>query len=285
MDLACLPAHRPGCGTWARCRGAYAFCIILGVFLAAGWATGAGSHGAASRASSRTSPSGQCSGLADGLPRTRRPDAYFGDRGEPIGALYMSEGGLGVWVPSPWAAWARGSLPPPPHPLPRLRGHRRPGHRAGPGDRPLRQLVQPGTLRPPHHSPPGPGNRPHTPPARPARHRDLPPHLPLRGPLEPRRRRTRPLGGKRGSRSATAGPSPCTSRAYAVGRFWTEYLRIDESHTFLGLRLNNWTSALVFLGAVRLPRRTRPAATPASRTWRSPSTRAEPGEATSLVTP
>lgn len=38
--------------------------------------------------------------------------------------------------------------------------------------------------------------------------------------------------------------------AYTVGRFWTEYLRIDESHTFLGLRLNNWTSVLVFLGAV-----------------------------------
>lgn len=38
--------------------------------------------------------------------------------------------------------------------------------------------------------------------------------------------------------------------AYTVGRFWTEYLRIDDSRTFLGLRLNNWTSVLVFLGAV-----------------------------------
>lgn len=38
--------------------------------------------------------------------------------------------------------------------------------------------------------------------------------------------------------------------AYTVGRFWTEYLRIDESHTFLGLRLNNWTSVVVFLGAI-----------------------------------
>ncbi len=38
--------------------------------------------------------------------------------------------------------------------------------------------------------------------------------------------------------------------AYTVGRFWTEYLRIDEAHTFLGLRLNNWTSVVVFLGAV-----------------------------------
>ncbi len=38
--------------------------------------------------------------------------------------------------------------------------------------------------------------------------------------------------------------------AYTVGRFWTEYLRIDESHTFLGLRLNGWTSVVVFLGAI-----------------------------------
>ena len=38
--------------------------------------------------------------------------------------------------------------------------------------------------------------------------------------------------------------------AYTVGRFWTEYLRIDESHTFLGLRLNSWTSVVVFLGAM-----------------------------------
>ncbi|WUF68089.1 prolipoprotein diacylglyceryl transferase [Streptomyces nojiriensis] len=38
--------------------------------------------------------------------------------------------------------------------------------------------------------------------------------------------------------------------AYTVGRFWTEYLRIDESHTILGLRLNVLTSVVVFLGAV-----------------------------------
>ncbi|MDH6127152.1 prolipoprotein diacylglyceryl transferase [Kitasatospora sp. GP82] len=38
--------------------------------------------------------------------------------------------------------------------------------------------------------------------------------------------------------------------AYTVGRFWIEYLRIDEAHHFLGLRLNDWTSIVVFLGAV-----------------------------------
>ncbi|MEU4684641.1 prolipoprotein diacylglyceryl transferase [Streptomyces xinghaiensis] len=38
--------------------------------------------------------------------------------------------------------------------------------------------------------------------------------------------------------------------AYTVGRGWIEYLRIDEANHVLGLRLNVWTSMIVFLGAV-----------------------------------
>lgn len=37
---------------------------------------------------------------------------------------------------------------------------------------------------------------------------------------------------------------------YTAGRAWIEYLRIDPSHEILGLRLNDWTSIIVFLGAV-----------------------------------
>ncbi|MEW2356645.1 prolipoprotein diacylglyceryl transferase [Spirillospora sp. NPDC029432] len=37
---------------------------------------------------------------------------------------------------------------------------------------------------------------------------------------------------------------------YTLGRFWIEWLRIDDAHHVLGLRLNNWTSLVVFLGAV-----------------------------------
>ncbi len=33
---------------------------------------------------------------------------------------------------------------------------------------------------------------------------------------------------------------------YTFGRFWTEYLRIDPAHRYLGLRLNDWTSVAVF---------------------------------------
>ncbi|MFD8427719.1 prolipoprotein diacylglyceryl transferase [Streptomyces coelicoflavus] len=38
--------------------------------------------------------------------------------------------------------------------------------------------------------------------------------------------------------------------AYCAGRFWTEYLRVDDAHHICGLRLNNWTALFVFLLAV-----------------------------------
>jgi prolipoprotein diacylglyceryl transferase len=37
---------------------------------------------------------------------------------------------------------------------------------------------------------------------------------------------------------------------YTFGRFWIESLRIDTTHRFLGLRLNDWTSIVVFVAAV-----------------------------------
>ncbi|HEY7488330.1 MAG TPA: prolipoprotein diacylglyceryl transferase [Streptosporangiaceae bacterium] len=38
--------------------------------------------------------------------------------------------------------------------------------------------------------------------------------------------------------------------AYTVGRGWIEALRIDTAHHVLGLRLNDWTSIILFVGAV-----------------------------------
>ncbi|MEV0130053.1 prolipoprotein diacylglyceryl transferase [Dactylosporangium sp. NPDC050688] len=37
---------------------------------------------------------------------------------------------------------------------------------------------------------------------------------------------------------------------YCVGRFWIEALRIDDAQHFLGMRLNNWTSIIVFAAAL-----------------------------------
>jgi prolipoprotein diacylglyceryl transferase len=36
---------------------------------------------------------------------------------------------------------------------------------------------------------------------------------------------------------------------YTIGRGWIEALRIDDAHKFFGLRLNDWTSLIVFIGA------------------------------------
>jgi prolipoprotein diacylglyceryl transferase len=38
--------------------------------------------------------------------------------------------------------------------------------------------------------------------------------------------------------------------AYTVGRFWIEALRVDTAHHWLGMRLNDWTAIIVFIGAV-----------------------------------
>jgi prolipoprotein diacylglyceryl transferase len=37
--------------------------------------------------------------------------------------------------------------------------------------------------------------------------------------------------------------------AYTAGRCWIEALRVDTAHRFLGLRLNDWTSVVVFVAA------------------------------------
>ncbi|WP_329424436.1 prolipoprotein diacylglyceryl transferase [Streptosporangium sp. NBC_01495] len=37
---------------------------------------------------------------------------------------------------------------------------------------------------------------------------------------------------------------------YTVGRFWIEGLRVDTAHHILGLRLNQWTSIILFIGAM-----------------------------------
>jgi prolipoprotein diacylglyceryl transferase len=42
----------------------------------------------------------------------------------------------------------------------------------------------------------------------------------------------------------------CYVALYTFGRFFIEYLRIDFAHKFLGLRLNDWVSLLVFAGSV-----------------------------------
>ncbi len=37
---------------------------------------------------------------------------------------------------------------------------------------------------------------------------------------------------------------------YTLGRFWIEGLRVDPAHEILGLRLNQWTSVVIFVAAI-----------------------------------
>ena len=39
---------------------------------------------------------------------------------------------------------------------------------------------------------------------------------------------------------------------YTLGRLWIEMLRIDQAEIVGGLRLNVWTSVVIFLGALSL---------------------------------
>jgi len=53
--------------------------------------------------------------------------------------------------------------------------------------------------------------------------------------------------------------------AYTVGRAWVEALRVDHANHLLGLRLNDWTSLVVFAAAVTFLLRRRPAASQTPR--------------------
>ena len=70
--------------------------------------------------------------------------------------------------------------------------------------------------------------------------------------------------------------------AYCTGRFWIEALRVDEAHQIAGMRLNNWTSILLFVAAVAylvLSRRRGDRREPTPyRAGREPATSAAPDE-------
>ena len=127
-----------------------------------------------------------------------------------------------------------GGAPPGPPPG-RRRRRGRAGAAAGPGHRPLGQLVEPGAVRPAHLPAVGAGDRPRPPPRPLRRLADLPSDLPLREPLEPRRCAwpscwSIGAGGRCRSGRACAGQLFCLYvLGYGVGRLWVEALRSDEA--------------------------------------------------------
>jgi len=73
---------------------------------------------------------------------------------------------------------------------------------------------------------------------------------------------------------------------YTTGRLWIEMLRIDTAHHFLGVRLNVWTSVIVWIGALlafvhlrrRTPRQDDEAASPVTEPASTAGTRSHPEE-------
>ncbi|MER5778987.1 prolipoprotein diacylglyceryl transferase [Streptomyces sp. NPDC002039] len=254
MDLAYLPSPSTGVLHLGPVPlRAYAFCIILGVFVAVWlgnrrWVARGGEQSVIADVTLWAVPFGLAGGRLYHVITS--PDAYFGEHGEPIRALYVWEGGLGIW-----GAIALGGL----GAWIGCRHHRIPFPAYADAVAPGMALAQAiGRW----------GNwfnqelygRPTTLPwgleidraHRPSAMLDIATYHPTflyeslwnigvaALVLWAAGRFT--LGHGRTFALYVA--------AYTVGRFWTEYLRIDESHTFLGLRLNGWTSVVVFLGAI-----------------------------------
>ena len=133
-----------------------------------------------------------------------------------------------------------------------VHGRRRARPAARPGDRPDRQLVEPGALRQADRPPVGPEDRP-GPPGGP------PGEVPGRPRPTTRRSSTSSSGTSLGvalllwlDRRYTFRPPALFAlyvSYYCFGRFFEELLRIDPSHHFAGLRINAWVSIVLFVGS------------------------------------
>ncbi len=130
------------------------------------------------------------------LPRHHRPGVLLHARPQSVGrALHLGWRARDLGCRGAGRGGRLDRLPPPRRLAARLRRRPRTRSCAGPGGRPLGQLVQPGALRSAQHATVGAGDRPRAPSTRHAPAGDLPAHVPLRVALGPRRRRAAALGG------------------------------------------------------------------------------------------
>ncbi|MCY0949845.1 prolipoprotein diacylglyceryl transferase [Streptomyces sp. H27-S2] len=254
MDLAFLPSPSTGVVNLGPIPlRAYAFCIILGIFVAVWlgsrrWAARGGYKETIGDIAIWAVPFGLVGGRLYHVITS--PEAYFGAGGDPIRALYIWEGGLGIW-----GAIALGGVG-------AWIGCRRHGvsflafaDTVAPGVA-LAQAIgrwgnwfnqelygKPTTL------PWGLEiDRDH----RPSETIDLATYHPtfLYESLWNVGVAVLLIWASRRWALGHGRTFALYAAAYSAGRFWIEYLRIDEAHSFLGFRLNNWTSVVVFVGAV-----------------------------------
>ena len=192
---------------WGTLRiHAYALCILAGIIVglwltSVRWARRGAPEGSVWDIAIWAIPFGIIGGRLYHVVSS--PDAYFGPGFDGTGDLSLipqiQRGGLGIWgavvlgVVGAWIGCRRAGVK-----LSAFLDAAAPGPAAGPGRRPVGELLQPGTLRRPHHAAVGTADRRRQPelPGRHAGGHALPPHVPVRVALEP------------GRRADPAGPGP-----------------------------------------------------------------------------
>lgn len=230
----------------------YSLMILLGIFAAIWlggrrWAARGGEREAVTEIAMWAVPFGLAGARLYHVVTTSGP--YFGEGGDPVSALYIWDGGIGIWgaiaggALGAWIGCRRRSIP-----LPAFADALAPGIALGQaigrwGNYFNQELFGRPTTVPwalkidPGHDGYIPGHTTYHPTF-------LYESLWCVGVLAlviwADRRFT--LGHGRAFALYAA--------AYTLGRFWIEYLRIDDAHHILGLRLNDWTSIAVFTAAV-----------------------------------
>ena len=167
------------------------------------------------------------------------------------GPFAVWEGGLGIWGGIAGGVLVGGSIAKRSGAnVPALARRRGAGPARRAGDRPHRQLVEPGALRQADRRLLGARDRLRAPAGRVHLQRDLPPDIPLRGALEPLRGWRCCSVLDRRFRFRPPALFALYVALYTGFRFYLESLRIDPSKEFLGLRVNAWVSAVLFVGSV-----------------------------------
>jgi prolipoprotein diacylglyceryl transferase len=254
--MAPLSIPSPSQGVWhlgpVPLRG-YALCIIAGIIVAVWmgerrWVARGGRTGDVTEIATWMVPFGILGGRIYHVITT--PEPYFGDGGHPLHALYIWQGGLGIWGAialggvGAWIGCRRRGIK-----LPPFADALAPGIVVAQAIGRLGNYVNQELFGRPTDLPWGLEiDQAHRPDGyatiatyHPTFAYELVWDLGVAGLVIWADRRFR-LGHGRAFALYVA--------AYTVGRAWIEALRIDPANDILGLRLNLWTCLVVFLGAV-----------------------------------
>jgi prolipoprotein diacylglyceryl transferase len=254
MTLAFIPS--PSAGVWHLGPfpvRAYALCIIAGVVLAVWvgdkrWIARGGRPGDVTEIATWMVPFGIIGGRIYHVVTS--PQAYFGEGGHPVRALYIWQGGLGIWGAitlggvGAWIGCRRRGIPLPPFADALAPGIALAQALGRFGNYFNQELFGRATSLPwgleidPEHRPAGLEDRATY---HPTFLYEAIWDVGVAGLVIWADKRFK-LGHGRAFALYVA--------AYTVGRAWIEALRVDPANRLLGLRLNDWTALVVFLGAV-----------------------------------